>query len=77
MTTLDHTLDLIDQLPKPQQEMLLEILRLRHAEETRKEIARDAKASLAMFESGELKPQSAQAVIEALRHSAQTKTDAS
>ncbi len=57
--------------------MLLEILRLRHAEETRKEIARDAKASLAMFESGELKPQSAQAVIEALRHSAQTKTDAS
>ncbi len=71
MPTLDHTLDLIDQLPKPQQEMLLEILRLRYAEATRKEIARDAKESLAMFESGKLKPQSAHVVIEALRRSLQ------
>jgi hypothetical protein len=69
MITLDQALDVVEQLTTEEQEMLMEILRRRSAEEARREISRDAKASLMMVQSGNLKPQSADEVIARLRQS--------
>ncbi len=69
MTSLDQILDTIEELPLNQKEMLLEILHRRHAEELRRQIARDAKESLALLDAGKLRPQSAEEVIAHLRQS--------
>ncbi len=69
MTTLDRALETVMQLSLDQQELLIEILRQRHLEASRDEIAKDAKESLAAFKAGKLKPQSAEAVIAELRRS--------
>ncbi len=69
MTTLDRALETVMQLSLDQQELLIEILRQRHLETSRDEIAKDAKESLAAFKAGKLKPQSAEAVIAELRRS--------
>lgn len=55
MITLDQAIDTVLQLPPQQQEMLVEILHKRQVEARRKEIADDAKLSLAEFHSGKLK----------------------
>lgn len=55
------------QLPLEQQEMLLEIIRKRRIEVDRREMAKDAEASIAAFHAGKLKPQSADEVIAELR----------
>ena len=55
MITLDQAIDTVLQLPPQQQEMLVEILHKRQVEARRKEIADDAKLSLAEFRSGKLK----------------------
>ena len=57
--TLDTVLDTVMELPLEQQEMLLDIVRKRHIERRRQEIARDAQESLAAFRAGQLRPQSA------------------
>ena len=65
--TLDQALDTVMQLSFEQQEMLLEIIRNRHLESRRQEIARDAQTSIAAFHAGELKPQPLNEIITELR----------
>lgn len=65
--TLDQALDTVMQLPKDEQEMLLEIIRRRHIEVRRREIADDAQTARAAFKAGKLPAQSADAVIAELR----------
>jgi hypothetical protein len=55
---LDNAIDTASRLPPEQQEMLVEILRRRHLEARRLEIATDARQAIAMFRDGILKPQS-------------------
>ena len=69
MTTLNQVLETAMQLPLDQQEMLIEILRHRHIEQRREEIARDAKESLQLFREGKLKPQPVEEIIAELRQS--------
>ena len=69
MMTLDQALDAVNELPVEQREMLAEILRKRQIEERRNEIAASARESIKAFQAGELKPQSADAVIADLRAS--------
>jgi hypothetical protein len=69
MTTLDRALETVMQLSLDQQELLIEILRQRHLETSRDEIANNAQESIAAFKAGKLKPQSAEAVIAELRRS--------
>lgn len=65
--TLDTALDTVMELPIEQQEMLLDIVRKRHIERRRQEIAMDAQESLAAFRTGQLRAQSATEVIVELR----------
>ena len=51
------------QFPAEQQEMLIDLICSWRTETRRREIARDAQESLAAYGNGQLKPQSAQAVI--------------
>jgi hypothetical protein len=67
--TLDEALDTVMQLPAEQQEMLLEIVHSRHIDSRRREMARDAQESLALFRASHLKPQFALEVIAELRQS--------
>ena len=61
--TLDQVLDVAMQLPLDQQEMLLEFLKRRQSERNRREIADDAKVSIADFRAGYTAAQSADEVI--------------
>jgi hypothetical protein len=61
--TLDKALDAVMELPLEQQEMLLDIVRNRHIERRRQEIAKDAQESLAAFRAGQLSPKPAKEVI--------------
>lgn len=67
--TLDEALDTIMQLPREQQEMLMEIWYRRRIEARRQEIARDAQDSLAAFRAGQYTPQPVDSVIAELRAS--------
>jgi hypothetical protein len=67
--TFEQVIEMIRQFPDEQQEMLVDLIRGWRTETRRREIARDARESLAAFRSGQLKPQSAQAVITELRQS--------
>ena len=69
MNTLDQVLDTALNLPHEQQEMLIDILRNRHSELRRTEIADDARKSLADFHAGKFRAQSANEVIATLRQS--------
>ena len=57
------------QLSPQQQEMLLEIIYKRRVESRCKEIALDARVSIAAFQSRSLKPQPVQEIIAELRAS--------
>jgi hypothetical protein len=72
VTTLDLALDMAMQLPGEQREMLLEILKRRAVEARRTEIAADARASLAAYHAGELRPQSSSEIIRELRSALDT-----
>jgi hypothetical protein len=67
--TFEQVVEMIRQFPAEQQEMLIDLIRGWRIETRRREIARDAQESLAAFRSGQLEPQSAQAVISELRQS--------
>jgi hypothetical protein len=67
MKTLNEVLDAVMELPKEQQEMLIQIVRQRTIENRRTEIAQGAQESLAEFRSGKLKAQTAEEVIKDLR----------
>jgi hypothetical protein len=69
MTPLNQVLETAMQLPLEQQEMLIEILRHRHIEQRREEMARDAEESLQLFREGQLKPQPVEGIIAELRQS--------
>jgi hypothetical protein len=67
--TFEQVIEMIRQFPDEQQEMLVDLIRGWRTETRRREIARDARESLAAFRNGQLEPQSAQAVITELRQS--------
>ena len=67
--TFEQVIETIRQFPAEQQEMLIDLIRGWRTEARRREIARDAQESLAAFRSGQLEPQSAQAVVTELRQS--------
>jgi hypothetical protein len=69
ITTLDQAIDTVMQLPLEQQEMLIDIVRSRHIENRRREIAKDAQESIAAFHVGKLKPQPVNEIITELRQS--------
>ncbi len=64
--TLDKAIDTVSQLPFEQQEILVEILRRRHIETRRREMALDAQESLALFRESRLVAETADTVIEQL-----------
>ena len=65
--TFEQVVETIRQFPAEQQDMLIDLIRSWRIETRRREIARDAQESLAAFRSGQLEPQSAQAVIAELK----------
>ncbi len=65
--TFEQVVETIRQFPAEQQEILVDLIHGWRTEARRREMARDAQESLADFRSGQLKPQSAQAVITELR----------
>lgn len=67
MSNLDKVLDAAMSLPLEQQEMLIQILKNRIVESRRDEIARDAAVSIAEFQAGKLKVQTANEAIQELR----------
>ncbi|MFB8789785.1 MAG: hypothetical protein U7123_13240 [Potamolinea sp.] len=67
MSNLDKVLDAAMALPLEQQEMLIQILKNRIVESRRDKIALDAAASLAEFQAGKLKVQTATEAIQELR----------
>lgn len=67
--TFEQVLDSAMELPSEQRDMLAEILYRRHISERRREIVVNAEASVALFQSGHLKPQSADELIAELRMS--------
>lgn len=71
MNTLDQVLETALQLPYEQQEMLIAILQNRHRESRRREIATDAKKTLADFHAGKFQQQPAEDIILTLRQSLQ------
>ena len=73
--TLDQAIDTVMQLSFEEQEMLLDIIRNRHLESRRQEIARDAQASIAAFLAGELKLQPLNEIITELRQALNEVTD--
>lgn len=65
MITLDQALDTV--MEPEQQEMLIEIMRKRHIERCRKEIAEDAEGALHLVRLGQLKPRPIEEIIAELR----------
>jgi hypothetical protein len=66
-TSLEDALNTVSQLTPEQQAMLVEIIHNRLVEARRREIAVDAKASIAAFRAGHLQPQPATAIIAELQ----------
>ncbi len=67
MSNLDKVLDAAMTLPLEQQEILVQILKKRIIESRRDEIVSDAAASIAEFQAGRLKVQTAAETIQELR----------
>lgn len=67
LSNLDKVLDAAMDLPLEQQEMLVKILTNRIIESHRDEIASDAATSIAEFQAGRLKVQTAAEAIQELR----------
>ena len=65
----EQLVDTVRALPAEQQDMLKELITKWRIEARRSEMARDAKESLAIYRTGQLKPQSAQTIIAELRES--------
>lgn len=66
MVHLDSVLDQINQLPLEQQEVLADVLRRRHIEQARRQIAADARESIALFRAGKLQARPVEEVIASL-----------
>jgi hypothetical protein len=70
--TFSQILDNVDELPIPQQESLIDIIKKRIIEHRRSEIALDAKIAINDYEKGNLKPETSNELIERLHKSLDT-----
>ncbi|MBW1615387.1 MAG: hypothetical protein JRJ49_02415 [Deltaproteobacteria bacterium] len=61
--TFEQVADTVKNFSPEQREILTNLIHRWQIESTRREIAKDAKESLIAFRSGQLKPQSAKAII--------------
>jgi len=75
MTTLDHALDTAMQLPYKQRETPINILLKRQVEHRREEIAENAREAVRAFHAGELKSETAEALIRRLHTSVEDGND--
>jgi hypothetical protein len=68
MITFENALDIVSQLPREQQELLADIVKKRATEIRRQEIMAECREGLAEYQTGNLKPMSAEEAIADLRH---------
>jgi hypothetical protein len=68
MITFENVLEIVTQLPREQQEMLIEIVKKRTIEARRQEMLEECREALAEYQTGNLKPMSATEVIAELRY---------
>jgi len=68
MVTLAAAIEVVEQLPLDQQNLLLQIIRNRQIERRRDEIAENGREALAAYHAGELKSYSAEEAIAELRN---------
>ena len=66
MITFENALEVVSQLPREQQELLADIVKKRAAEVRRLEIMEECREALAEYQTGNLKPMSAEEVISEL-----------
>jgi hypothetical protein len=69
MITLDQALDVVMQLEYEQRKLLLDILCKRQIEDRREEIAQNAREAISAFQTGELKTETADELINRLHAS--------
>jgi hypothetical protein len=67
MITLAEALEIVEQLPVDQQDVLVQIVRSRQIERRRDEIAQNARETMAAYRAGELKAYTTAAAIAELR----------
>ena len=67
MITFENALEVVSQLPREQQEMLIEILKKRSTELRRQEMVEECREALAEYQTGKLKAMSAEEAIADLR----------
>ena len=75
MITFENVLEIVSQLPREQQEMLLEIVRKRMIETRRQEIMAECQEALTEYRTGKLQAMSATQAIADLRHYLQDNED--
>ena len=68
MVTLAAAIEVVEQLPIDQQDLLLQIIRDRQIERRRDEIAQNGREALAAYRAGELKSYTAEEAIAELRN---------
>lgn len=68
MVTLAAAIEVVEQLPMDQQDMLVQIIRNRQIERRREEIAQNGLEALAAYRAGELKSYTAAEAIAELRN---------
>lgn len=68
MVTLAAAIEVVEQLPSDQQDLLVQIIRNRQIERRRDEIAENGREALAAYRAGELKSYTAEEAIAELRN---------
>jgi hypothetical protein len=68
MITFENALELVSQLPREQQEMLIEIVKKRNVEGRRQEFLRECQEGLAEYRAGNLQPMTVEDAITELHH---------
>jgi hypothetical protein len=68
MITLASAIEIVEQLPTDQQDILVQIIRDRQIERRREEIAQNGYETLAAYRAGELKSYTAKEAIAQLRN---------
>ena len=68
MVTLAAAIEVVEQLPADQQDMLVEIIHNRQIERRRDEIAENGREAMATYRAGELKSYTAEEAIAELRN---------
>jgi hypothetical protein len=68
MVTLAAAIEIVEQLPRDQQDMLVQIIHNRQIERRRDEIAQNGREALAAYRAGELKSYTAEEAFAELRN---------